>query len=237
MIDMKQWLLLLMGVVVGVGNASAQSQNVKCTYAATHVISDAVKSIEDAHIREMVIRKFQNDKKTFTMLYADGKYAFNEGSGDGDAGIKSVGLAGDIYIDMAKDSVFAQKYIVDKLFLIKDKYTPCDWTLTKEKKTINGKECTKATASGNIPVTAWFCTEIPLNVGPLGYLGLPGIIMQLDTPTYSYVLQEMVHLEDTPIFEVPTKGTVVSQETFNKLEAEKLKSRGTEAGKVRIIRM
>ena len=233
---MKHLLLFLISII-GMSNAAAQSQNVKCTYAATHVISDAVKGIEDAHIREMVIQKFQKDKKTFTMLYADGKYSFSEGASDNDAGIKSVGMAGNIYIDMAKDSVFAQKYIVDKLFLVKDKYTPYNWTLTKEKKKINGKECTKATVSGNIPITAWFCTEIPLNVGPLGYLGLPGIIMQLDTPTYSYVLQEMVNLKDVPTFEVPTKGKVISQDEFNKLEAEKIKSRGTEAGKVRIIRM
>ena len=39
--------------IIGLGSVSAQSQNVKCTYAATHVISDAVKNIEDAHIREM----------------------------------------------------------------------------------------------------------------------------------------------------------------------------------------
>lgn len=234
--NMKHLLLILMSII-GLGSVSAQSQNVKCTYAATHVISDAVKNIEDAHIRKMMIQKFQNDKKTFTMLYADGKYSFSEGSNGGDTGIKVVGLTGDIYIDMAKDSVFAQKYIVDKLFLIKDKYKPYEWTLTNEKKTINGKECTKATATGSIPVTAWFCTEIPLGVGPLGYLGLPGIVMQLDTPTYSYVLQEMVNLNETPSFEVPTKGKVVSQEEFNKLEAERIKSRGVEAGKVRIISM
>lgn len=233
---MKHLLFLLMSIVWG-GNASAQSQNVKCIYAATHVISDAVNGIEDAHIREMVIQKFQNDKKTFTMLYADGKYSFSEGSSEKDAGLKTIGAAGDIYIDMAKDSVYAQKYIVDKLFLIKDKYKPYNWALTKETKTINGKVCTKATTTGNIPVTAWFCTDIPLNVGPMGYLGLPGIIMQLDTPTYSYVLQEMVNLKDTPAFEVPTKGKVISQEDFNKLEAEKIKSRGAQAGKVRIIRM
>lgn len=68
------------------------------------------------------------------MLYADEKYSFSEGSIDGDTGIKSVGLAEDIYIDLAKDSLFAQKYIVDKLFLIKDKYIPCDWTLQKRQR-------------------------------------------------------------------------------------------------------
>lgn len=49
--NMKHLLLILMSII-GLGSVSAQSQNVKCTYAATHVISDAVKNIEDAHIRE-----------------------------------------------------------------------------------------------------------------------------------------------------------------------------------------
>ena len=44
-------------------------------------------------------------------------------------------------------------------------------------------------------------------------------------------------VNETPSFEVPTKGKVVSQEEFNKLEAERIKSRGVEAGKVRIISM
>ena len=63
------------------------------------------------------------------------------------------------------------------------------------------------------------------------------LIMQLDAPTYSYVLQEIVNLNDVPTFEIPIKGKVISQDEFNKLEAEMIKSRGTEAGKVRIIRM
>ncbi len=82
--------------IIGLGSVSAQSQNVKCTYAATHVISDAVKNIEDAHIRKMMIQKFQNDKKTFTMLYADGKYSFSEGSNGGDTGslVKMIRILG-----------------------------------------------------------------------------------------------------------------------------------------------
>lgn len=48
---MKHLLLILMSII-GLSSVSAQAQNVKCTYAATHVISDAVKNIEDAHIRE-----------------------------------------------------------------------------------------------------------------------------------------------------------------------------------------
>lgn len=238
---MKRFLLSLFvmvtTVILSCGKMIAQTKNVKCVYEATSVISDAVRNMEDTHIRDMVIAKLKEDKKSFTMLFFDGKYSFSECDGDEDSEVKSVGMANNIFIDTAKDSIIAQKAIVDKMFLIKDIYIPNEWTLTDEKKVINGKECIKATAAGNIPVTAWFTTEIPLGVGPMGYLGLPGLIIQLDTPTYSYVLQQMVELEKCPSFEIPTKGKVVTQKEFDKLEAEKIKSRGDAAGKVRIIRL
>lgn len=219
------------------GNINAQTKNVKCTYTATHVISDAVKNMEDAHIREIVIERFKNDRKTFYMIFADGIYSFNEINGNDDSDFKIMGGSNSVYIDTNKDSIIAQKCIIDKDFLVKDKYQPRDWELTKERKTINGKECIKAITKGKSTITAWFTTEIPLSVGPLGYIGLPGIIMQLDTPTYSYVLQEIVELAEVPKIEKPTEGKVVTLAEFDKLEAEKMKSRGVEPGQVKIIHL
>ena len=219
------------------GNINAQTKNVKCTYTATHVISDAVKNMEDAHIREIVIERFKNDRKTFYMIFADGIYSFNEINGNDDSDFKIMGGSNSVYIDTNKDSIIAQKCIIDKDFLVKDKYQPRDWELTKERKTINGKECVKAITKGKSTITAWFTTEIPLSVGPLGYIGLPGIIMQLDTPTYSYVLQEIVELAEVPKIEKPTEGKVVTLAEFDKLEAEKMKSRGVEPGQVKIIHL
>ncbi len=219
------------------GNINAQTKNVKCTYTATHVISDAVKNMEDAHIREIVIERFKNDRKTFYMIFADGIYSFNEINGNDDSDFKIMGGSNSVYIDTNKDSIIAQKCIIDKDFLVKDKYQPRDWELTKERKTINGKECVKAITKGKSTITAWFTTEIPLSVGPLGYIGLPGIIMQLDTPTYSYVLQEIVELAEVPKIEKPTEGKVVTLAEFDKLEAEKMKSHGVEPGQIKIIHL
>lgn len=216
---------------------SAQSRNVKCIYEATHVISDAVRNIEDTHIRDIVIAKFKNDKRTFSLLFYDGKYSFSEKGQSPESGIKSSGLSGNIYIDTSCDSIIAQKSIEEKLFLIKDKYKICEWELTDEKKIINGKECIKATTTSNITVAAWFTTDIPLSIGPLGYSGLPGLIIQLDTPTYSYVLQDISTLEEQPVFEIPTKGKNVTQEEFDRLETEKMKSRGVSSEQVTIIRL
>lgn len=61
--------------------------------------------------------------------------------------------------------------------------------------------------------------------------------MQLDTPTYSYVLQEIVELAEVPKIEKPTEGKVVTLAEFDKLEAEKMKSRGVEPGQIKIIHL
>ena len=233
---MKRLVFLFISIVCWCG-VYAQSRNVKCTYAASHVISDAVKNMEDVHIRELVIEKFKNDKKTFSMIFANGIYSFCEVKGNEDPNFMVMGGSNSVYIDTNKDSIIAQKCIIDKDFLVKDKYQPRDWELTKERKTINGKECVKAITKGKSTITAWFTTEIPLSVGPLGYIGLPGIIMQLDTPTYSYVVQEIVELAEVPKIEKPTEGKVVTLAEFDKLEAEKMKSRGVEPGQVKIIHL
>jgi GLPGLI family protein len=71
-----------------------------------------------------------------------------------------------------------------------DKY---DWSLTSETKTIGGYECRKAVGkhSKNTvccgektdTVIAWFAPQIPFPFGPLGYDGLPGLILEVSTGT------------------------------------------------------
>ncbi|MEO0059123.1 MAG: hypothetical protein RLZZ312_770 [Bacteroidota bacterium] len=64
------------------------------------------------------------------------------------------------------------------------------WIITTESKTIDRYLCYKAltekvvtTAAGTFvhPIIAWFCPEMPYAHGPLGYGGLPGVILELQT--------------------------------------------------------
>jgi len=53
------------------------------------------------------------------------------------------------------------------------------WQLTQESKTINGYTCYKATrAKGK--VIAWYTPLLPVNFGPKGEYGLPGLILELE---------------------------------------------------------
>ena len=73
---------------------------------------------------------------------------------------------------------------------VEQDFASLDWTLSEERKTIGRYDCRKATGSfsftnhlGNlvtVPVTAWFAPALPYPYGPLGYHGLPGLILELE---------------------------------------------------------
>lgn len=218
---------------------TVQTENVRCTYLATCRISDDIKNMEDVHIREMVIKKLQEDKKMCEMSYSKDIYYFTLVNDIVNNDIKNVGQANCYYIDFNKDSVYVQRQILDKKFLIADTISHPLWTISDEKKSINGKECQKAvTSTGRYSVTAWFSIEDAIPFGPLGYFGLPGLIVELETPTYVYTLQSVSLPKEATVFNKPTEGKVVNQKEFDQLEIENMKSRGNIVpGGVKVIRI
>ena len=82
------------------------------------------------------------------------------------------------------------------------------WTLTQETKMIGGYLCYKATSpyfnfeswfedEPKKNVIAWYTTKIPVSIGPNGYHGLPGLILELQTLT-STIYVKNISLNTTP---------------------------------------
>ncbi len=56
-------------------------------------------------------------------------------------------------------------------------------------------------------VTAWYCPQIPVSAGPLGYGGLPGLILELRTEKAVYGARHIsLNLEKDPDIKPLTKG-------------------------------
>jgi len=61
-----------------------------------------------------------------------------------------------------------------------------EWEITEEYKNIIGYSCQKAITIHTNPngtqkkIVAWFATEIPMPTGPFMYVGLPGLILEVD---------------------------------------------------------
>lgn len=57
-----------------------------------------------------------------------------------------------------------------------------EWKIMTDTLTINGFKCQKAILEQDTKtVVAWFCEDIPFQTGPLGYFGLPGLIVKATT--------------------------------------------------------
>ncbi len=87
----------------------------------------------------------------------------------------------------------------------------------------------------DVVVTAWFTSEIPVSTGPEKYHGLPGLIMEVNNGSTSYLCSKIVlNPKDKVEIKAPTKGKVVSESEFRKIEEEKLKSMMNKDGVIEI---
>lgn len=215
------------------------AQNIECKYTSTAIIPEDVKNIQDANIRNLVISKLSNDKQLFSLKFSNGKYLFETVSNDfNNSNIMKIGGSSAVYMDMNEKISISQENILDRTFLIRETIKRYDWNITSENKEILNKRCTKATLKKDPTVVAWFTTEIPVSFGPVGYYGLPGLILQLETKNKNYLIQEISPQKEILSIEAPNKGKEISREDFDKLKKEKQESFGIENGnKVKIIKM
>lgn len=107
------------------------------------------------------------------------------------------------YMDADKQTVsFNYTTLEKESLIVKDNLKPANWNISDETKTINGYQVKKATAYyqvnnaqssiKNEKVTAWFAPQIPINLGPLEFGNLPGLILELNLHDgFSYVLTDI----------------------------------------------
>lgn len=78
-------------------------------------------------------------------------------------------------------------------------------------------------------VTAWYTPQIPVSAGPAEYWGLPGLILELNAGRTTMLCTEIViNPEESVAIKVPTKGSEVSRDEYNKIikqKAEEMRER------------
>ena len=103
--------------------------------------------------------------------------------------------------------------------------TQYEWTLANESKTIDKYKCYKATSplfvdgkKQDILITAWYAPDIPIRFGPIGYGGLPGLILELqnDRATF-YVTKINLNPDSLPEIDKLLSPKAISKEVFRQL--------------------
>ncbi|MBK9629998.1 MAG: GLPGLI family protein [Saprospiraceae bacterium] len=145
-----------------------------------------------------------------------------------------------IYIDKKNDEYIQSQDLMGKEFLIVDKPIKYNWKLTGEQKTILNYTCQKAIlidTSKN--VAAWFTSQIPIAYGPAGMMGLPGMILALESEDGDRmsIATSIEPLSKDFEFTKPSKGKKVSKAEYEKIRDAKMKEMGAVDGKGGGIKM
>jgi len=119
-------------------------------------------------------------------------------------------------------------------FIIYYKPSKIEWKLENKTKKIGKYVCYKATTTdtykseeGNKEyiITAWYTPEINAQYGPIGFSGLPGLILELDRDKFRYYVHNIVLNPKKKVkIDKPNKGNKISlQEYFNLLDSSVIK--------------
>ncbi|WP_291067515.1 MULTISPECIES: GLPGLI family protein [unclassified Empedobacter] len=106
--------------------------------------------------------------------------------------------------------------------IIKDSIPKINWTITRDKRKVLGFDVRKATAKINKEeFTAWFATSLSFPSGPDKYMGLPGLILELERKTnddadmvITYNATSVKEAKKNVTINQPKKGKIVDFKTY-----------------------
>lgn len=128
---------------------------------------------------------------------------------------------GKYYCNKKENILLRESHSYDKYTLIKSSLSDSKWHITKESKKIGNYVCYKATQvkskissskKKEFVVEAWFCPRIPVSFGPKEYNGLPGLILEIKDPLFTFYATK-INLNNTDLKIIPLKSkNIISEE-------------------------
>jgi GLPGLI family protein len=234
-------------VLISAGALHAQSM--KVVYQEQLKMPDMTAELgDDPAIAAAVAAQLgkMNTAKTMALYYNNGASLYEELKSLSDAQqgfensstvqIRYMGGGGCRYKDLKKKESISQEYIMDKSFLITEPLQS-EWQLSAGEKKVGKYMCKKAVNSNS--VTAWYCPDIPVGDGPGLYHGLPGLILEIEEPSNTIVMQS-IEFTDTVKDKIrpPKTGKKANRDEFNRLRTQKMEEQGLQKGNgISIIKM
>lgn len=140
-----------------------------------------------------------------------------------------------LFADLNKKKTIEQREFMTRSFLIEGELEASGWKLTGEQKMVLDYPCQQATQTNEEGQTtiAWFTPSIPVSTGPGKYLGLPGLVLEIESNNGDHhILAQKIELTAVSKDQLvkPKGGKKVSQKEFDQIVEEKMKEMGAEAG-------
>lgn len=206
----------------------------------------------EEQLKQQMAQQFQREYElTFNLSESVWKEAESLGGGPATAAaggmvIQMSTVGGGLTYKNTSENLFMQESdVFGKPFLVKDELEPREWELTQETKKIGNYTAYKAiftdyregmsmsfnseedenqmeTVIDTIQIEAWYTPEIPVSQGPTNYWGLPGLIMEVNDGSMSYVCTKVIlNPEEKVKIKRPSKGKEVTREELRAITEEK----------------
>jgi GLPGLI family protein len=123
-----------------------------------------------------------------------------------------------------KNTLYDGITMMGKTYLIHDTITPLKWKIMNDLKEVAGHICMNASLNDTMRkqnVIVWFALDMPNNSGPDRFIGLPGMVLEVDINDGAFVMTaDKIDLAPlTTELEVPAKikGKKINMAEYNKL--------------------
>ncbi|MBJ2176175.1 GLPGLI family protein [Aureibaculum sp. A20] len=152
-------------------------------------------------------------------------------------------LTSTYYYDIAEQKIIREQDFDGNLFNISSKFNDITWKLINETKMINDYLCYKAVSIKtfknrkgkiiNLDVIAWYAPKIPIPLGPKNYVGLPGLVLELNEgPNRTYFVDKIeLNSKKEITIEGHKKGTELTEEEYTKKTEGTFKSQFIDSNK------
>ncbi len=213
---------------------------------------EGISSEMEEQIKQQMAKQFQKEYElTFNLNESTWKEAASLSGGMARISVGGVVILMDneegglTYKNIAENLFMQEKELFGKPFLVNDQLELREWEFTQESKKIGNYTAYKAIYTDliesmsmsfnsdldedqmekvmdTIKIEAWYTPEIPVSQGPAGYWGLPGLIMEINDGSMSYVCTKVIlNPEDKIKIKKPSKGKTLTRAELQKIREEK----------------
>lgn len=238
---MKNYFLFLIFISLTIIPTQAQIASGEITYKVTadEVMMDSILNAQDSQdLSNYLKMMFKNQVKTLPYLFYHlefnpkesrfyiPKSMQNDNNLDLETTTKNVGAYGVYYINSEDKKSYHQFTYGSSDLIVIHPTNEFVWKISEETKVIEGYLCYKATTTHKPDaglggeITAWFTPDIPFQIGPLVYAGLPGLILELKQGYYTFTANNINLSEKEINIKKPKKGKIIKSKD---LEQEKHK--------------
>ncbi len=130
------------------------------------------------------------------------------------------------FYDADKSHLILSTNVMNTPFSLKFDELP-DWEIKNDTKRIGNYKVVKATTSRKFigskgvkekEIEAWFCPDIPVPHGPMGAVGLPGLVIQLRLQNTIFTLDQVIEKDSLEIDEPDKSNTMPSKEFYTLID-------------------